>query len=164
MKKALSTFMLLCASLSTGMAQRGELRKMHSEVRNEHLEIGTPIGSRLIAAREISIEGKTPSGRALFGTLLIVFDPNSGFYFWQLGVLHDPKYAKLVQLDSAPTYLRAFVDETGITVFGILGNELYVKKNTHKATTMEEAEKNAIREATDTPGCGFRRRKSLIPS
>ena len=143
------------------MAASGELRSIPSARTEQAISAYTPIGPMLLPAREILVEGKYPDGKPALGNLLILFDPASSRFLWSCHTFWAPTGLRGVHGPLPPHKLHlmgslqngqaaVYADMEHLTVFWFsLNVEVYVRESSGKADSLNDAEKQALQEATN---------------
>jgi hypothetical protein len=156
--KLLALFVVaLCGTVA---AQTGNLKSLSARM-DRGISAHTASGPVVIPARELLVEGAYPDGKPLLGSLLLFFDPTSGYYLWECstyvapfehrsvpGRLPEHKLYLLNALDKYPTRQVVHLGPDGIAVFAAVIVDLRVRQSSQIAMNMGDAESEAIREAT----------------
>lgn len=158
MKKLIVNLIALHTCLGLCLAQRGELLPRANKHRYERMLVYTPEGRASIDIRETLLEGKSPSGEAMLGSMLLLFDPSSKCYSWQYAPAWSSENYHLFHIDDLRrNQIAVFSEQNRLIVFRSTEAALFVRIDRNKAPTIEEAEKKAIQAALN-------HRNSSMPS
>lgn len=148
MKKLAANLIALHTCLGLCLAQRGELLPRANKHRYEQMLVHTSDGRRAINIRETLLEGKSPDGKAMFGSMLVLFDPHSRCYSWQYAAAWSPENYHLFQIDDLRrSQIAVFSEQNRLIVFRSAGGAVFVRIDQDIVPTIEEAEKKAIQTA-----------------
>ena len=112
----------------------------------QNLKAYSASGEVSLNASRMLLDFNFPSGKKGRGDLLVIHEPQSGYYIW--------RYSQRSQRETSASFLNAFqskaealwVEPKGIVRFYILGQYGFVKVYTEKAVSLESAEEAAIDE------------------
>ena len=140
--------LVLPFTLEIAEAQRSDLKPTLPILnRREPFKIATAKGSRYIDAQETSVDGKGADGRALFGSLLVLFDPDSKYYLWNLTTSTTPE--DRIQFPKDYLYKDyLYFDGNHMVVFRASPTRGFdARQIADRANSLEEAEQQAINSA-----------------
>ena len=145
---------------SRGSAQLGSLRPIMGARMDGAVPAQGPVGSAVLPARELLIEGAYPDGTPLRGNLFIVFDPSSGYYIWTChsygapaehrrtpGRLPEHRLFILNQRNRFPGEAAVYVDRNQMVAFEAVVHSMLIQESTRTASHMDDAEAKALQSA-----------------
>ncbi len=143
MTRVLRVFVLLAAPVIAA-AQNSSIQPIASTRVNKAIDAYSNTGDVVLAAREMLVDLKMPSGRVGKGGFLILFDPTGGYYFWSLD--WDPSnHSMRSMIDNIRT--RPYVARDRLAIIYVVLHSVVVQESTRKAATMDAAEAKSLEEA-----------------
>jgi hypothetical protein len=111
----------------------------------------TNTGGILLTGREMMVDITYPSGKSGKGDLVILFDSTSGYFFARLGRLAGTDRA-LVLANDLRSSSRVYESSDGLILFTVRTPLLFISDSQQKASSIDDAQTKALKQATDELG------------
>lgn len=149
MKQAVTFLMCSVAAISSAWsAAIGDVSPIASTRNDKPLSADTSAGNITLAAREMQVDIRFPSGKTGRGGMLVLFDPASGRFFWQLTWL-PKESANIPMLNNFTSNSRIYLAADRMTVFTCRAPVLLIYDSDDKAKDLQSAETMALQSATN---------------